>query len=211
MSRTPMLKWLRELLLPHNLFRVPELKRKLPVCRIRPFCPDDFDRCAEIYRLNEGTHFPTGFFENFSILLTDEKVRPLVLVAETENGLSAFGGIAIHIGHRIVNLSYGMVHPKHQRLGYGTAVLLARLAALPQPSSDWIVALSTAGPSAPFYERFGFRFHNRYEHPVGIELDMYTALFNANGWTQCLDLLKASSVTFDPTSVTVPEKDLLGL
>jgi GNAT superfamily N-acetyltransferase len=202
-------KWLfKEIVPAKNRFTIPERRRSLPSCRIRRYSESDFEACAAIYRANEGTHFPEGFFANFERLHTEARFRPLVLVAEVDQEVRAFGGITIQCGQSLANLSYGMVHPEHLRRGYGTAILFARLAALPEPVFDWTIALTTAGPSSSFYEQFGFRLHSRFKHPMGPELDLYLARFNLQGWTECFRNLWKSAIRIDPEGISVPERDL---
>ena len=206
-----MLKWFRKWLDPHDVIRVPEPRRVLPKCHIRAFCDGDFEVCAEIYRLNEGKHFPVGVFENFAEKLRDEQKRPLELVAEVDGAVRAYGGICRQMGLRWAFLSYGMVHPQFQRCGFGTAVLLARVVALGKPKWDWRLALTTAGPSASFYDRFGFRYTGRFKvsDPVEMELDNYEATVTANAWSECEEFVRNSEVSFDASEVNVPERDFL--
>ena len=63
------------------MIRAPD-RQRVPRCRIRAYRDDDFEVCAEIFRLNEGKHFPVGAFENFAEKLRNEEKRPLELVAE---------------------------------------------------------------------------------------------------------------------------------
>jgi len=193
------------------VIRVPEGQRVLPRCRIRPYRDGDFEVCAEIFRLNEGKHFPVGLFEDFAEKLRVEEKRPLELVAEVDGEVRAYGGITRQIGERRASLSYGMVHPEFQKQGFGTAVLLARVVALGKPKWDWVVALTSAGPSAAFYDRFGFRYTGQYkfDEPVKMELDNYAATVTAKAWSECDEFVRNSDVSFDASEVSVPERDLL--
>jgi hypothetical protein len=80
----------------------------------------------------------------------------LILVAEMEGCVRALGGIATYEDSNAAALSFGMVHPGYQRKRLGTVLVLARLAALPEPPGRWVVAISTTGGSHTFFKRFGF-------------------------------------------------------
>ena len=204
-----MLKWIRSAFAPKNRFTIPELQNRLPACCIRVYRENDFEACAEIFRAHEGTHFPHGVFDDFARLHKSVDVRPLILIAQSEGELRAFGGITILTGQRFAYLTFGMVHPEHQRSGYGSALLLARLAALPKPLFDWKLVLSTAGPSASFYARFGFRHTSRYTHPLGLELDQYVARLDLRGWTDCFKRLWEAPIRIEWEGMSVPERDLI--
>src|SRR5688572_16737540 len=186
-----MLKWFRKWLEPHDVIRVPDRQRVLPRCRIRVYRENDFEVCAEIYRLNEGKHFPVGYFDIFATQLRDEGKRPLELVAEVDGEVRAYGGICRYPGVPLALLSYGMVHPQFQRCGFGTAVLLARLVTLPELPSNWTISMTTAGPSASFYDRFGFTHQGRFRDPhvEGLELDSYSATLTVNARSECDEIL----------------------
>jgi ribosomal protein S18 acetylase RimI-like enzyme len=199
-----MFHWLRNLLV-HGRFRIPDLSHPLPECVIRPLEQRDHEVCLKIYLSNESEHFPTGYFEDFLELLRSEE--SLFLVAESAGEIRGFGGVAIKEDTAAVCLSYGMVDPAYHRCGYGTAILLARLSALPRPKHNWIVSLTTAGPAGTFYKRFGFVFYQRFKHRLGADLDMHFARLNIDGWLDCSKALTASSVKRN-ISVPVPSSEI---
>jgi hypothetical protein len=53
-------------------FFVPE-KRLLPACCVRSIKESDFEVCEEIYRRNEPTHFPSGYFGKFKTFLKEHE------------------------------------------------------------------------------------------------------------------------------------------
>ena len=127
----------------------------------------------------------------------------LFLVVESEGEVRGFGGVAIHQDTNIVCLSYGMVHPSYVRCGFGTTLLLARISALPKAKRAWTASLTTAGPSASFYQRFGFVFTQKIQHPLGSEVDMYHTHFKSGTIEESSRVLLSAGVKLD-ISVPVP-------
>jgi len=83
-------------------------------------------------------------------------------------------------------LAFGMVHPQWHRRGVGTALLLARAAALPEPSPRWTLVLSTLSGSRSFYERFGFTKYGQHRDKIrGSGFDDHYAHLNRDAWTEC--------------------------
>jgi N-acetylglutamate synthase-like GNAT family acetyltransferase len=135
-------------------FVIPVLKSPLPRGLIRPATALDYEPCEVIYRLNEPAHFPDGYFGRFAQWLRDD--RNLILVIEVDGQVRACWGVARYGSTENAILAYGMVHPAFQKIQFGTALLLARLAALPEPSDRWVISMSTVGGSHTFFQRFGF-------------------------------------------------------
>jgi RimJ/RimL family protein N-acetyltransferase len=106
----------------------------------------------------------------------------LKLVACVEEEPVAIGGIgpiaALRSFH--VWLTYGMVRPAFQRQGIGTAMLLARLAALPRPLKPVRVTLSSVPASERFLARFGFVHQGQMRVPPGdLLLDVKAAMLRS--------------------------------
>jgi len=115
-----MIEWLKRLLREADRFEMPPRVRRLPTCRFRPLDPTEFEACAELYRLNEPARFPAGHFDHFLEWLRSG--RSLVLVCEAAGEIRGFGGISMHRrpASESAALAFGMVHPAHHRMGYGT-------------------------------------------------------------------------------------------
>lgn len=153
-----MLQRIKDFFVPAGQFRMAPRRGGFPDCNIRLLREDDIEACEAIYRLNEPIHFPTGYFAQFSDWLRHR--RSLIMVAEQEGAVLALGGVNAQEqgGRHVACLSFGMVHPAHHRQGFGTALLLARLALLRTTQQFSFVALTTVGGSETFYGRFGFSF-----------------------------------------------------
>jgi ribosomal protein S18 acetylase RimI-like enzyme len=199
-----MLAWLKQQIFPSNDFFVPQDRMDLPSCLVRAFQPDDLARCVEIYGMNEGHYFPKGFSDDFEASLTDPE--NLVLVIEAGGMVVACGGIHVLADSQHAMLGYGMVHPLYQRGGFGTVLLLSRLAALPRPQVPWEIQMTSAGPSWTFYAQFGFSFKGQFVHANGVRLGYYTARLGASGWNACSLTLGVSGIRRLTTGIGVPKK-----
>jgi len=183
-------------------FRIP--RRVLPSVWVRPLKNEDIAICHEIYRLNEPTHFPSGYFEHFCQALTNGKT--LFIVVEEEGKVLGFAGVCMHTepAQNSVGLTFGMVHPEAQRRGIGTVLLLARLAVLPTPKSGYCLYMSSIANSQPFFRQFGFGFVQHFrDHKTGILMDSFSLIVRRAGLRQCRDKLKISNVMVE-TDFKIP-------
>jgi len=184
-------------------FVIPVSKSPLPGCLVRPATAADYDSCEAIYRLNEPEHFPDGYFDRYSKSLREG--RNLVLVIETDGQIRACGAVARYANAQRVVLAYGMVHPAFQKKQFGTTLLLARLAALPEPSDRWAILMSTVGGSHTFFERFGFDRLGSFPHEGGRAFDWYCSWLYRRDWEDCRSELAKSSIELRLAGAVVPE------
>jgi len=89
----------------------------------------------------------------------------------------------------IAHLVFGMVHPSRQGRGFGTALLLARMAVLPVPRRWWTVLLVPVGGSETFYARFGFEFGMTTITTLGAPGDLHRVALTAKAQAQCIERL----------------------
>jgi len=199
-----MIGWLKRLLHEADRFSIPRSERPLPKCRFRPFCDDDFDNCLEIYRLNEPGRFPAAYAEYYSEWL--RRRGDLVLICEAEGEIRAFGGISMNRQPQseVAALTFGMVHPQYHNQGFGTGLLLARIASLPPPSFHWVAFIATTGGSESYYKRFGFVHMDRWADEHGIEFDRYRARIYKQEWQSCREGLAFASIALDTSGIVVP-------
>jgi ribosomal protein S18 acetylase RimI-like enzyme len=185
-------------------FAIPP-RRRLPKCRIRPFAAEDISACEEIYRLNEPCHFPAGYADEFSEWLAGG--RSTVLLCEVDGGIVGLGGIRLQRqdGVEFARLSYGMIHPAHHQRGYGTALLLARLAALPEPDAAWNAFIMTNGSADSFYERFGFIHVGPSVDERGTKFFTYHTRVTRRDWKDCRHALAPVSLDMADATVRVQE------
>jgi GNAT superfamily N-acetyltransferase/ribosomal protein L40E len=137
-------------------FVIPEIRRPLPKCRVRPYRESDFEQCAELYRLNQPERFPPGYYDEFCQSLRDGKT--MFFVTEEDGCIRGICGFFMYPAPRVLAwLCFGLVHPDFHGRGFGTVQLLARLAHLPRRMVRWKVLMQTVEKSESFYARFGFR------------------------------------------------------
>ncbi|MEM9403948.1 MAG: GNAT family N-acetyltransferase [Pseudomonadota bacterium] len=176
---------------------------RIPATRIRPITAKDHASCRQIYKANEETTVPDGFIQDFEQDLASD--RFLWLGIEEDNELIAIGAIRLNSDDlSAAALSFGMVRPDKQKMGYGSALLTARLASLPRPDPVTRVVMSSLEPSAGFYRRFGFALIHRKAMDNGVELNFYCAELTRHAWETARALLASGQVRFDPDAVSVP-------
>jgi GNAT superfamily N-acetyltransferase len=196
--------WLKRTFRPHSRFSPSVGIQRIPSALIRAYTRVDVDACRSLYSLNEPGRFPLGYLD----LFTESLESPLYsfLVVESAGQVVAVGGICrapdVRSGCWLV---FGMVHPDRHREGFGTAMLLARLAALPRPTDRWWAFLSSAGGSSTFYERFGFQYCGRTPiRSAAIALDCYRCYLEEAEWATCGRILEGRNVHFDRDGIVVP-------
>lgn len=158
--------------------------------QIRAYRPADKDACFEIYNENEPGRFPDGVVGQFEQFL--QHPGYLKLVGCIDEKPVAVGGIGRIPGlfSNNVWLVFGMVRPAFHRRGIGTAMLLARLAALPRPAKPVRVILSSVDASEGFFARFGFAYQGQMALPSSSNrLDVKSAILDGAGWDTCRTLI----------------------
>lgn len=127
----------------------------MPSLTFRRFAPGDTAKCLELYDLNEPDRFPAGVRDDYATLLNNQSIY--VLISEKDGRVVACGGLYYHTRKDIAGLCFGLVHPQFQRMGIGTALLLARLALLDPSRPRFVLLISAVEKSIGFYRRLGFR------------------------------------------------------
>ncbi len=184
-------------------FRLPE--KPLPAVQFRRYRENDLEVCSEIYRLNEPGRFPDGYYGHFRDFLA--RSQALFIVAEVEGRVIGFGGVTMYPEpyESGVNLNFGMIHPELHRRGYGTALLLARLAILPEPAPTLTIGLAPVELSQSFYARFGFRFFQSFrDNYDGQVTQLHAVVFDAGDWKRCRALVDAAGIKVGIDSSEIP-------
>jgi len=171
---------------------VPVVPKPLPPdTSLRVYHSADRECCLAIYSENEPGHFPPGFSDVFEQTL--DRPDYLKLVLNVQGRLAAVGAIGLFprmIGLQNVWLAFGMVRPDVHGQGLGTALLLARLAALPEPKLPMKVLLSNVARSESFLERFGFEYQGQMPGLAGGPmLDVRAALLDRGSWQRCREIV----------------------
>lgn len=192
-----------------NRFDPRQATDRIPAVTIRPLREEDIPECHAIYRGNETGRFPDGYFSHFEADLQNDGY--LWLIVEQDDELVAVGGVTLHKHELDITfglLTFGMVAPDRHKQGFGSALLLARIAAVSRPDKLLAMGMTATPASVDFYKRYGFRFAARVQEDDGLEFDSYYTLITRDTWGECRALLKSSGVRYDPDSLTVPVSPL---
>ena len=188
-------------------FNPSHAAKRIPSTLVREITPADHDSCISIYEENEARFFPSGYRTEFERDLSSDAY--LWLGVEEQGELVAVGGIYLDTEDTgAAALAFGMVRPDEQGGGYGSALLLARIAALPPPQPFTRIVMSSLENSVGFYKRFGFVYVMRLTMEDGSELDSYYAKVTRSSWNAARTILVSRQVTFDPDAVEVPHSPL---
>jgi GNAT superfamily N-acetyltransferase len=196
--------WFRVFCWGGEVFRINRAASKLVPLRIRSFASGDTEACLAIYRSNEASRFPAGYYDVYKDYLSSD--RSLVVVAEKDSKVIATGGIAIHRQGRaeVPMLSFGMVLPDFQRQGVGTTLLLARLSLLPQTREKWMVCMTSVGGSDSFYGRYGFTFATNVNGARSDSLPLYRMALLRKDIDKIKTMLTVRSVAIEDVSRQIP-------
>ena len=179
---------------------------RMPAVTIRQLRDDDIDACHAIYNANSEGRFPDGYFAHFEADLRKDKY--LWLVVEDEGEIVGVGGICLHEypPHGSFGfLVFGMVSPDRHRQGIGSALLLARIAALSAPDGYARIGMTSVPATVEFFKSYGFKFVGRLPEEDGNAFDTYYTVVSRPAWEASRALLTSSGITFDPDQLDVPE------
>lgn len=123
--------------------------------QFRLYTPADLDVCSALYASNESGHVPAGYRPDFERWLADGQT--LILVGESDGAPVACGGVAYQNSYDVAALTFGIVHSQHHRCGFGTTLLVARLALLEPDTRGCTVSMEVTSASFSFYRRFEFQ------------------------------------------------------
>ncbi|MDJ0910636.1 MAG: GNAT family N-acetyltransferase [Woeseiaceae bacterium] len=177
---------------------------RMPAVTIRPLRDEDIPACHAIYKANEEGRFPDNYFEKFEADLKSDGY--LWLVVEDAGELVAVGGVCLHEykSGTFGFLAFGMVSPDRHRQGIGSALLLARLAALSAPEGILGVGMTATPATVEFYKSYGFKYAGRSPEEDGNVFDTYYTLMSRPKWEACRVLLRSSGIDYDPDPLVVP-------
>lgn len=130
----------------------------------------------------------------------------LWIVIEYQGEIVAVGGICLDKQmDSTSHLTFGMVHPDWHGKGFGTALLFARLAALPRPDGWARIFMSSVDSSVGFYRRFGFTFFGRLPlDDTPNEFDIYYTVLDRRAWQMLHTLLDAAALEIDLERIAIP-------
>lgn len=133
-------------------------------CTIRRAQPEDHEELQQLHDRHAGTRIPYGYSKLFRQSLEDPAIHSFI--CESGSGeIVACGGVSYtsvdtddpewEQDYHMAYLSFGIVHADHQRQGYGSSMLFARLAML-QLAEPTVIALSATQYSMPWFSSMGF-------------------------------------------------------
>jgi GNAT superfamily N-acetyltransferase len=175
---------------------------------LRTFKASDRDECLAIYRANEAGRFPEGFVSYFEDFLDRADYLKIVLcdkdhpVAVGGKGLTPI--LPSHCGW----LVFGVVSPAFHSRGLGTALLLSRVALLPEPSPSVRLFMTNVAKSKGFFARFGFASMGKIPSGSGnVRLPCSSTLLDVATWRLCRERVESLGLALP--DVSIPLIDLL--
>jgi ribosomal protein S18 acetylase RimI-like enzyme len=116
----------------------------------------DSERCMELYMANEQGRFPKEVRSMYAKDLEGDCLGRFVV--ELEGRIVATCQVSYWSGVFHGVLSYGLIDPKDQRRGIGTAMLLFRMVLISRkaPRDNQKISMVPVDASVAFYRRFGF-------------------------------------------------------
>lgn len=160
-----------------------QIERYLRPLQFRAYRESDFDACLAIWRANEGEAFPSGYEPLYTESL--QQRESFILVGESAGELVCSGGIAYHGTRDCAILSFGLVAPEHQRRGFGTTLLIARLALLDPLPHGCSVAMEVTPESFTFFQRFGFEGYHIHTDELGNRFGHFSRIVRPPDIEQC--------------------------
>jgi GNAT superfamily N-acetyltransferase len=195
---------IRALFQRRTRFRLSEIKPLPAGVGLRSYRDEDRDVCLKLYSDNEAGQFPVGFVGVFEDFLDRSDYVKLVLC--DHDIPVAIGGIGLHpylAGHSAW-LVFGVVAPAWQGRGLGAALLVSRVALLPEPSSPRRLFMTNVPKTKAYFQRFGFGSQGMVASGrKGLKLPSSSAILDAEAWSS---LPRAGSGTpSGPTRISSPE------
>jgi len=185
---------------PHPLHPFVWRGRLSPLT-FRRFQPSDVSQCLELYKLNEPGRFPEGAIKEYEKTLREQS--SYFLVAEREGQVIASGGISYFQKPHLAVFCFGLVGPRDQENGLGTALFLARLALL-NGQPFYRILIFAVAKSFGFYERFGFVFLKAWRDVHGEEHPIGSLVISHEEVMKCRKLLKNQGISFPDDKDRVP-------
>lgn len=141
---------------------------KAAKCHIRLAAEPDYPRLEAIYVEHEGKSVPCGYFEHFRETIRSDEV--IYFAAEVDGQVVGGGGISDYLPGSQASLTFGVVLAEKCRMGYGTAIMLARLMFVDPGLLGCQISLVATEWSADFFTRLGFKWHHCEEDESGNHL-----------------------------------------
>ena len=144
--------------------------------RIEPYHQKYFESCMEIIQSNTPKYILP--FEHLTF--TDYLLRKnkTYFVFFKENVLVACGGYGLNKTKTKAGLSWGLVHRRYHKQGYGSHSIKYRLHHIKSIYQDIEIHLGTSQHTYLFFEKFGFIIKQITKNGYGEGLDKYDMILN---------------------------------
>jgi [ribosomal protein S18]-alanine N-acetyltransferase len=149
---------------------------------MREYSPSDQEGCIEVFKSNCPTYFHPCELEPFIFWLNqqEKKVpayanskRDYYYVVEENNRIIGCGGFYLVKEQNTAQFSWGMIHSKYHKKGYGKAFYEYREEEIKQISPSLKIALGTSQYSYKFFEKMGLKVINMIPQGYAENIDRY--------------------------------------
>lgn len=123
---------------------------------IQPYQPAFKQKCIEIFESNQPKFFAEHERDLF-IKWLDTNTANNYYVLIQDGDVIGCGGIFVDDRYNTGGLSWGMVHSKFHRQGFGKLFTIYRLKLIRSLYPDHICRIDTSQHTVSFYEQFGFK------------------------------------------------------
>ncbi len=123
--------------------------------KIVKFAQNVESRCIEIFLSNQGKYFDQSELTMFSDFLKNESLTEEFYTIMEDGIILGCGGIE-KTGPKQVDLTWGMIHRDHHRIGFGRALLMFRMDRIRDLFGDVTVRIETSQHVKGFFEKHGF-------------------------------------------------------
>ena len=113
-----------------------------------------FNNCLEIFKSNTPGFFGATEESLFVNYLSSKNITYFGLIKEKK--LIGCGGYAYNHETNTVSLTWGMVASQFHNMGFGTKLLIYRLAKIKRDFSTVDITLNTSQKTYQFYKKFNF-------------------------------------------------------
>ena len=128
--------------------------------------------CLDLFKSNVPNFFDPSEEILFNHYLQKDNVNYFLLF-NSNNQLMAAGGYELEKTLNTIALTWGMVHIRYHKKGYGKSLVEFRLKSIANYYPQFDVVLNTSQKTFRFYEKLGFKLVSIKKDYYGVGLDRY--------------------------------------